>query len=127
MEGEKTIGQLQRRHTGADGTTPLKGSDVRGQTALKTSNDTVAQPDEHVDQSRTILCGIANRLAKGIKRRFDELEALDHRVTPDKNEQAVILQEAKLLADAVVSAQSSVEEVKQEAPLRIDVAISGLE
>ena len=48
-------------------------------------------------------------------------------MTPDKNEQAVILQEAKLLADAVVSAQSSVEEVKQEAPLRIDVTISGLE
>ena len=46
---------------------------------------------------------------------------------PDKAEQAVILQEAKLLADAVVSAQASTEESKLEAPLRIDIAINGLE
>ena len=46
---------------------------------------------------------------------------------PDQAEQAVILQEAKLLADAVVSAQASTEESKLEAPLRIDIAINGLE
>ena len=74
-----------------------------GEQQGKPSHDTLANQEQEEDlsvvnattepreQHRTILCGIATRLAKGIKRRFDELEALDHRVVPDKNEQAIIL------------------------------------